>query len=115
MGMDLVRRRDSKRWTCNNALWRFILDSAKCSGWVPQGTEIRGANESNHDPQDYYSNNGQTVNPRDAENIYNSLKEFIDEYKPKGIEKEIIGSFLEWVVRRDKKHLIIDIPGFIIR
>ena len=39
MGVDLVRRRDSKKWSCNNSLWRFILDSASSKGWEPHGTQ----------------------------------------------------------------------------
>ena len=115
MGMDLVRRRDSKKWSCNNALWRYVLNSAMRVGWEPKGTENKLKEKSKHDPQDYYSNDGQTVTPHDAEEIYKRLKTFINEYKPKGIEKEIIESFLEWVARRDENNSVIDIPGFIIR
>lgn len=115
MGMDLTRRRDSKKWTCNNALWRYILNSAMSSGWEPKGTENTLKEKSNHDPQDYYSNNGQTITPEDAEEIHKYLEIFINRHKPKGIEKEIIESFLEWVARRDENKSIIDIPGFIIR
>ena len=47
--------------------------------------------------------------------LWKTEKTFINEYKPKGIEKEIIESFLEWVARRDENNSVIDIPGFIIR
>ena len=30
--MDLLRRRDSIKWTCNNQLWIFILETAKKNG-----------------------------------------------------------------------------------
>ena len=82
---------------------------------APKGTENKLKEKSKHDPQDYYSNDGQTVTPHDAEEIYKCLKIFVNEYKPKGIEKEIIESFLEWVARRDENNSVIDIPGFIIR
>ena len=52
MGMDLVRRRDSKKWTCNNSLWRFILEAAMKEGWVPRGTEYKSINKDNQ----YYGN-----------------------------------------------------------
>ena len=115
MGMDLIRRRDSKKWTCNNSLWRFMLESAIQEGWQPKGTVNKSINKNNHDPQDYYSNAGQTVTPEDAKEIYECLTTFVDKHNPKDIEKEIIESFLDWVVRRDEKKSIIDIPGFIIR
>ena len=46
MGMDLIRRRDSIKWTCNNQLWIYILDSAKSSGWKPLGVKHQ-KNDSN--------------------------------------------------------------------
>jgi hypothetical protein len=115
MGMDLVRRRDSKKWSCNNALWRYLLDSAMSVGWEPKGTENNLKEKNQHDSQDYCSNDGQTVTPDDAEEIYKHLKAFINKDKPRGVEKEIIDSFLEWVARRDEDKSLIDIPGFIIR
>jgi hypothetical protein len=115
MGMDLVRRRDSKKWTCNNSLWRFILEDAMKEGWVPRGTEYKSINKDNHDPEDYYSNAGQTVTPSDAEEIYKCLNDYAIRHELQGIEKEIIHSFLEWLIRRDDTNSIIDIPGFIIR
>jgi len=115
MGMDLVRRRDSRKWSCNNALWIFIIDSAKSAGWVPLGTKNRLKETNDHDPQDYFSNNDQIVSPDDAEEMYIHLKKYAEENKPKEIEKEIIDSFLEWIPRRNEDNVIVDFPGFIIR
>ena len=47
--------------------------------------------------------------------MYKHLKAFISKDKPRGVEKEVIESFLEWVARRDEDKSLIDIPGFIIR
>jgi hypothetical protein len=35
MGMNLSRLEDGEEFTCNNALWNFILESAKKGGWEP--------------------------------------------------------------------------------
>ena len=47
--------------------------------------------------------------------VMHSLNYISTEQYTKGIEKEIIESFLEWVARRDENNSVIDIPGFIIR
>ena len=84
-------------------------------GWQPNGTENKFVAESDHDAQDYHSHNGQTVTPSDAEQIYKCLQVFISQAQPRGIEKEILESFIEWVARRDENDAIVDIPGFLIR
>jgi len=114
MGFDLTRRRDSKKWTCNNSLWRFILSSAQSSGWKPIGPKFNSNVKPNSDElENYCRNDGQTVHPEDAKNMHDSLKKFIKVNNPKGIEKEIIESFLLWVQRKDQ-HNNNEFPGFII-
>ena len=115
MGMDLTRRRDSKKWSCNNALWRFIIDAAKQSGWIPLGTKIKSEDYVTHDNQDYFSNNGQMVTPEDTQSLCENLEKYLNEFKPQEIEKEIIESFLDWACRKDTNNNLIDIPGFVIR
>ena len=115
MGVDLVRRRDSKKWACNNALWRFIINSAKSEHWKPLGTRPAKSNEEVHDPTDYLSNNSQIVTPEDAENMCLSLEKFGKQNELSKVEREIIESFLKWSKRTDENDVLIDIPGFIIR
>jgi hypothetical protein len=114
MGMDLVRRRDSIKWTCNNQLWIYILDSAESVGWKPMGVRYK-AELNGADPLDYYSHNGQTVSPEDSENLHLSLVKFLEKEDPVGVEKYIIEDFINWVVRRNDDGTIMDIPGFLIR
>ena len=115
MGMDLVRRRDSKKWSCNNSLWRFIISAAKQSGWIPLGTKIKSEDLLTQDNQDYLSHNGQVVTPEDTQNLCENLKKYLNESKPQEIEKEIIEDFLDWAYRKDSNNNLIDIHGFIIR
>ena len=115
MGMDLVRRRDSRKWSCSNALWLYLLDAAMKSGWKPSGTENKSEEKGNHDAQDYHSDNGQIVTSSDAEQIHKCLQTFIRQHNPTGIEKEVLESFIEWVARRDENNTLVDVPGFIIR
>ena len=115
MGMDLVRRRDSRKWSCSNALWLYLLDAAVEAGWKPSGTENKSEEKGNRDAQDYYSQNGQVVTSSDAEQIYECLQTFIRQHHPTGIEKEVLESFIEWVARRDENNTLVDVPGFIIR
>ena len=48
MGMNLSRLEDGEEFTCNNAFWNFILESAKKGGWDPLGT-IKLDNNQNQD------------------------------------------------------------------
>ncbi len=115
MGVDLVRRRDSKKWACNNALWRFIINSAKSENWIPLGTRPAKSNEEAHDPTDYLSNDGQTVTPEDAKNMCLALQSFKRKNKLSKVEKEIIDSFLTWSKKSNETAVFEDVPGFIIR
>ena len=115
MGMDLIRRRDSIKWTCNNQLWIYILDSAKSSGWKPLGVKHQKNDSNDNDPMDYYSNDNQIVTPEDSENLNVALIKHLEEQKPKGIEKEIVEDFLLWLSRQDEEGEFVDIPGFLIR
>ena len=115
MGMDLVRRRDSIKWTCNNQLWIYLLDAAKSSGWKPLGVKYKENELSNNDPMEYYSNKNQTVRPADSESLYKAIRKHLNEKKPNGIEKDIAEDFLLWLARRNEDGVIIDIPGFLIR
>ena len=50
--MDLVRRRDSIKWTCNNQLWIYLLNAAKSSGWEPLGVKHEENDLIDNDPMD---------------------------------------------------------------
>ena len=115
MGMDLVRRRDSIKWTCNNQLWIYLLNAAKSSGWEPLGVQHEDNDLIDNDPMDYYSNKSQTVSPADSKRLYQAILNHLNLKKPSGIEKDIAEDFLSWLARGDEGGAIIDIPGFIIR
>jgi hypothetical protein len=84
MGMNLSRLEDGEEFTCNNALWNFILESAKKGGWEPLGT-IKLDKDQNQDnswnAEDYNSNSDQVVNDEDSHLLSKSLKVFLSEEK----------------------------------
>ena len=115
MGMELIRRRDSVKWTCNNQLWIYILDSAKSSGWKPLGVRHKRNDLIENDQMDYYTNDNQTVTPEDSENLNAALIRHLEDQKPEDIEQEIVQDFLLWLSRKDEDCKFLDIPGFLIR
>ena len=44
--MNLSRLEDGEEFTCNNAFWNFILESAKKGGWDPLGTIKLDSNQN---------------------------------------------------------------------
>ena len=112
MGMDLLRRRDSVKWTCNNQLWIFILETAKKNGWVPLGVSYLN-NSNKNDKFDYQIQNGQIVLPKDAMNMYKALTKEMSSKKLVGIELEITQSFVNWLVKKNSDGQN-EFPGFII-
>ena len=104
--MNLSRLEDGEEFTCNNALWNFILESAKKGGWDSLGT-IKLDNNQNQDnswdTNDYISNSGQVVNDEDAHQISKSLKVFLsDEKENISVEEfETINKFIEWLKVED--------------
>ena len=118
MGMNFSRLEDGEEFTCNNALWHFILDSAKKGGWEPLGTFKLDENQNTDnswDNSDYTSNSGQVVNDEDAHQISKSLKNFISKEKENvsHIEYETLNKFIEWLKIEDYEDDGMDyIPGF---
>ena len=118
MGMNLSRREDGDEFTCNNALWNFILESAKKCGWEALGTIKLDDNQNQDnswDSNDYISNSGQLVNNEDAYQLSKSLKIFLSEEKENlSIEEyEIIDKFIEWLKVADyEDHGKDYFPGF---
>jgi hypothetical protein len=118
MGMNLSRLEDGEEFTCNNAFWNFILESAKKGGWEPLGT-IKLDKDQNQDnswnSEDYNSNSGQVVNDEDAHQISKSLKVFLsDEKENISVEEfETINRFIEWLKVEDYEDDGMDyFPGF---
>ena len=62
------------------------------------------------DTSDYSSNEGQSVEEEDAENIANALKIYLDKVdSPNPVEVEAINKFLAWVSFEDEEDYF---PGF---
>ena len=104
MGMDLTRRRDSKKWSCNNALWRFIIDAAKQSGWIPLGTKIKSEDYVTHNNQDYFSNNGQIVTPEDTESLCENLEKYLNESENDVEEALALMAFRLEIAKREEAY-----------
>ena len=101
MGIDLSRLEDAEQWTCSNALWGYVLDSAEKGGWKPEGTiklnEETESEDVNWDSSDYSTQAGQQVTDTDSKNMAESLDNYLKSSNPEDIEERIIKSFLEWV------------------
>lgn len=106
MGINLSRFDDGEEWTCSNALWSFILETATMQGWKPLGTYqfIEGTEDINNgwDKNDYHTNQGQGVTQEDVENMLQSLNDYLANNKNhNSIEIEIIKSFINFVQNHD--------------
>ncbi len=114
MGMDLSRLEDAEKWSCSNALWGYILESAEKAGWKPEGTskldEETESEDTNWDTTDYSTQEGQQVSDDDSKNMAEALDNYLETNNPEDIEKRIIVSFLEWVRYDDNDELYY--PGF---
>jgi hypothetical protein len=114
MGIDLSRLEDAEQWSCSNALWGYVLESAEKGGWTPEGTdklnEETESEDTNWDSSDYSTQAGQQVTDSDSKNMAEALDNYLKGSNPKEIEERIIKSFLEWVRYDDNGELYY--PGF---
>jgi hypothetical protein len=93
MGVDLYALGGNLHWSFEG--WRKVLSLAKRYGWQPMGTEPPqwdrdGAGEDRVAAEnaetlaswdgDYYCNNFQTVNARDARNLADALERALPEF-----------------------------------
>ena len=114
MAVDLVRKEDGEKLNLSNQIWGFILQTAEENGWEPEGTSLLDEEteeeKKDWDTSDYSSNEGQSVEEEDAENIANALKIYLDKVdSPNPVEVEAINKFLAWVSFEDEEDYF---PGF---
>ena len=103
MAVDLVRKEDGENLNLSNQIWGFILQTAEENGWEPEGTSLLDEEteeeKKNWDTSDYSSNEGQSVEEEDAENIANALKIYLDKVdSPNPVEVEAINKFLALIM-----------------
>ena len=114
MAVDLVRKEDGEKLNLSNQIWGFILQMAEENGWEPEGTSLLDEEteeeKEDWDTSDYSSNEGQSVEEEDAENIANALKIYLDNVDSTDpVEEEAINKFLAWVSFEDEEDYF---PGF---